>query len=213
MDAAITGAITAVHLDDESAVQRWFEVICATHDEMTEAGETEWDRFAEALAEGADAAGVGRAVAEEFCQHVRRTESDPLDTIRRLREFGTDLPAWYRQLTTPDAAAAGSGGYEEAGWNAFLAANGPRWNGTDDSWTQFREWFAYEAAQQGFGEPANAFLTYAESEGDKAAVFAQYGIQVSGRNEADPGAYPALKEGDTGEWVDYLDAMLTSKGF
>lgn len=25
--------------------------------------------------------------------------------------------------------------------------------------------------------------------------------------------FPSVKEGDSGEWVEYLDAMLTSKGF
>ena len=49
---------------------------------------------------------------------------------------------------TADTASAG-GGYDEAAWQAFLAENGPRWDGTDDSWQPFREWFAYTAAAQG----------------------------------------------------------------
>jgi hypothetical protein len=29
----------------------------------------------------------------------------------------------------------------------------------------------------------------------------------------DVSKYPDLQPGETGEWVDYLDAMLTSKGY
>jgi hypothetical protein len=162
----------------------------------------------------------GRDIAERFVAYLQSNDSSPLETVGKMREYGTELTALHRDLTAEESAAVDeSGGYDEASWNAFLAENGVRWNGTEDAWAQFAEWFAYQADQQGLAAPANAFIAYTESQGDKAGVFAQYGIQVNttGDNDgaavADTSNYPALKEGDTGEWVDYLDAMLTSKGF
>ncbi len=216
MDAAVTGAITAVQLDDESLAQQWFELICATYDSIVENDDVEWTTFTDMLLDGSGTAGLGRDIAEQFVAYLQANDSSPLETVGKMREYGNDLPALHRDLTAESTAVAESGGYDNSSWNAFLAENGPRWNGTDDAWAQFAEWFAYQADQQGLAEPADAFIAYAESQGDKAGVFAQYGIQVTaaGANDgADTSNYPALNEGDTGEWVDYLDTMLTSKGF
>jgi hypothetical protein len=214
MDAAVTGAITAVHLDDEGAAQRWFALICETYDKTIDAGAAEWPSFTAALLEAASGGGVGADLVEQFVEHLQLTDSTPFETVGRLRELGTDLPAWHRELTAKEPGAE-SGGYDESAWQAFLAEHGARWDGADSTWDQFREWFVYTATEQGLGEPAAAFVAYAESQPDKVAVFAQYGLSIAGAEAAatDTSTYPRLKEGDTGEWVDYLDTMLTSKGF
>jgi hypothetical protein len=74
--------------------------------------------------------------------------------------------------------AEGSAIYRDAGqpqqedheaWNSFLAQHGPRWDGTEESWQPFRDWFLYYADQSQVGESARGFIAYAES-GDKVNV-------------------------------------------
>jgi hypothetical protein len=71
-------------------------------------------------------------------------------------------------------------GYDEAAWQAFLAENGSHWDGTEGSWDQFREWFLYAAAQQGFGTPTTALVSYLDGltvEG-RVETLTQYGVAV-----------------------------------
>ena len=50
--------------------------------------------------------------------------------------------------------------YDESAWNAYLATNGPYWDGTEESWAQFRDWFRYHAEEQGLGVPATGLLDF-----------------------------------------------------
>lgn len=216
MDAAMTGAITAAPLADGAEQQRWFDLVCETYDRL--AGQLEWSGFTEALREGAGAASIAADTVDRFVQYLDANDPAPIDTIGRLREVGQDLPAYYQQLAADTTAETPAEGYDEASWYAFLQENGARWDGTDAAWDQFVPWFCYEAEQQGLASPATAFVEYAASQPDKVAVFAQYGIQIPAGETAeespqDVSDFPDLREGDTGEWVDYLDAMLRSKGF
>ncbi len=65
-----------------------------------------------------------------------------------------------------------------AAWNGYLTQNGPAWDGAEESWQSFRDWFAYHAAAAGIGCSAEAFLAYAEAGPDKVAIFAEYGIAL-----------------------------------
>jgi hypothetical protein len=132
--------------------------------------------------------------------------------------------------TQADQAAA-STGYDEGAWHSFLSQNGPFWNGDDAAWGQFRTWFQYQADQQGLTDPATGFLSFVEGQQDKRSAFEQYGVHIaapatnatsantsagSGTAAAqtpDASTFPVTKPGDSGDWVDYLDAMLKSNGF
>lgn len=115
--------------------------------------------------------------------------------------------------------------YDPEAWNTFLAQNGPHWSGDDTTWEHFRTWFADQAGRQGLADPAAGFLTYVESQQDKTAAFAAYGVTIATSTSPgdgagsqplqtpDPSTFPETKPGDTGEWVAYLDAMLTSNGY
>jgi hypothetical protein len=101
--------------------------------------------------------------------------------------------------------------YDESAWNTFLAEHGPYWNGEDASWEAFRTWFLYKAEQRNLADPAKAFLAHADS--DRRGVLAQYGVTVAQPAPVDVTSHPPLTRGDTGEWVEYLDDMLTRNGF
>jgi hypothetical protein len=71
-----------------------------------------------------------------------------------------------RPLDAPGAASPATGepgqGEDPGAWNGYLARNGPRWDGTEPSWAQFRDWFLYDAAANGVSESAAGFITLAE---------------------------------------------------
>lgn len=110
---------------------------------------------------------------------------DAADVLTQARAGPEYLTARYLQLaeaaagTDEDEQAVAEASAENAGdWDAYLAQCGSEWDGTEDSWPAFREWFAYHGETAGVATFAQAFLVYAEESGDKAAVFAEYGIAV-----------------------------------
>jgi hypothetical protein len=85
------------------------------------------------------------------------------------------------QQESGQQAGGQQAGYDEQAWQAFLAENGPRWDGTEGSWDQFRQWFAYYAGQQGLGTPATALLDYLATQptAERITTFAQYGVTIT----------------------------------
>lgn len=211
MDTAVQNAIVAIRLP-EAVVQPWFELICDTYGRLT-GEERDWDDFVRLLTERAMAASVDNGLVDQFVRRMADIDSAPIDTVGHLVEYGSQLPLLHQELT---ADTTHGGGYDESAWQGFLAEHGVRWNGEDTAWPEFRTWFLYEAGQRNLTEPATGFITYVEGVSDKAAAFAQYGVHIATRAHdpaPDVSAFPETKPGDSGEWVTYLDAMLTSNGF
>jgi hypothetical protein len=134
-----------------------------------------------------------------------------MDTVGRMVEVADELPVFYRQLV--EGESGNDAGYDESAWHAFLTENGVRWDGTDASWDQFTAWFLYEAEQQGLRAPAAGFVGYVAGQSDKVAAFAEYGVTVAASENQAAQDFPEVKRGDSGEWVEYLDTMLTRHGF
>jgi hypothetical protein len=214
MDANVAGAITAVQLDSADQLELWFRTIRQTNEQL---GEPTWEQFAETLPVDAESAGIGRDVADGFIEYLNANTSAPMDTVLAMVEYGDSLPELHTQLVAEGEPA--DEGYDEAAWQEFLAEYGPRWDGDESSWEGFKQWFLYTADQQGLAVPANQFVIYVENQQDKVATFEQYGVRLATAEPAEAEAspdlstYPEIQEGDSGEWVDYLDAMLKSKGF
>ena len=157
----------------------------------------------------------------------QRAESTQQPAAQEQGDQQTDTSGQRASDGDSDPASTG---YDPDAWTAFLNENGPRWNGDDSVWEQFRDWFAYVAGQQGLADPAEGFLTYVEGQQDKVAAFAAYGVTITPSTDTgsvgggagadaepsqapDVSTFPETKPGDSGEWVDYLDTMLTSNGF
>jgi len=202
-------AMTAVALAPDER-QVWFQVLCDLDADLT------WDQAEPALTTSAAAAGVGTDTVEEFLRVVAN-DSDPMSVLAELRAAGPDLleDTYLAATAGPDTTDPAAGGeVDEAAWTEFLHSHGARWNREEDAWPQFRDWFLYEADQRGLGDPARAFVEYAES-GDKTQTFADYQVPYPDVATAEPdvSAYPEVTEGDQGEWVAYADALLSQAGY
>jgi hypothetical protein len=200
MDQRVIDAVSATPLSAATA-SGWYYALCAAYDTNS----AEWDGFAGELRQQAASAGFGSEVADEFVEHLGTRSGDPLETVREMYQYGPDQLAALHQQDTDDS-------YDPEAWLRFLSEYGAAWHGDEASWSAFTEWFHYEAGQVGLGTPAYEFVTYVESQPDKIVAFAQYGI-IIGVAEEPASSYPELREGDSGDWVDYLDQMLASQGF
>jgi hypothetical protein len=87
-------------------------------------------------------------------------------------------------------------------WNAYLKENGPRWDGTEEHWQQFRDWFLYSADLNHVGQSAHGFIELAEKSSDKRAVFAEYGITLPATAAPDSAGQPQPEDPEA--WNAYL---------
>lgn len=227
IDAALAAAISAAPPDDPHG---WFAAVRETYDQFSASGEeVSLAGFAHALAARVGEYGFAPETATQFADYLEAYDPAPLNTIARMCALGDALPAAYQQLAqggdVAGATAEPAQDGTDAAWNAFLAEHGPRWDGEESSWEAFKQWFLYQADQGGVAIPANSFVIYVENQADKAAVFAQYGVTIASSPAAattdateaapvvDTSAFPPVQEGDSGEWVKYLDEMLKSSGY
>lgn len=99
------------------------------------------------------------------------------------------------QQCTP-AATADPAAYDDNAWYAFAAENLALWDGTEESWTQFAEWFAYQAGEQSLGVPAKALVDQLTgmSNADRIATIAQYGVTIAAPAAPEDPAIRAMME-------------------
>jgi len=93
-------------------------------------------------------------------------------------------------------AGGQAAGYDEQAWQAYLAGNGSQWDGAEESWDQFQQWFAYYAGQQGLAAPATALLDYltALPAAQRIDTLAQYGVTIT-----PPAGEPSAPEAGTSQ--------------
>jgi hypothetical protein len=180
----MTVVLTAVPLNDYSVAQQWFRLLCETY--ADDPPDT-WDTYVATLADRAPEV----ATVQAFAEYVTAYVPDPLDALRALTEYGDTLADHYFAVTQRAEETQQDTAYDEADWNAFLAENGPLWAGTEDTWSPWREWFAYTATERGLTEPATAFLTWLDTQPDKVAAFAAYGVVITPPEE--PSVEPELE--------------------
>jgi hypothetical protein len=146
-------------------------------------------------AKGALAEWVGRLDDLPEGERAGLLGSDQLfeDSSALLYQYAGQVDA--QQPDAPDQ------GYDEQAWNGYLLENGTAWDGTDESWPGFREWFLYYAREGGVGEPAEGLLAYLDGmpADQRVGVFARYGVAIEIRSSAQPptlSPVPAEAEGE-----------------
>lgn len=89
------------------------------------------------------------------------------------------------------AAAAGQS-YDEHAWQDYLARSGTQWDGTQESWEPFAQWFLYYAGESGVQAPATALIDYLTplSAAERITELARYGVTIAPAAQ-EPAASPA----------------------
>jgi hypothetical protein len=164
--ATPAAATTAAPAYDEAVWQRFL----AENGPRWAGDEGSWQQFRDWFTYQADQAGVGRP-ATALMDHLG-TLAGP-ERIATFAQYGVRIAAPADQRSSYDAEA----------WRRVLTEHGPRWAGTDDTWMQFRDWFAYQADQAGVGQPANELLQRMAgmNAAERIAAFAEHGVQIAGQ--------------------------------
>ena len=165
-----------------STVDRWAVIYPPLREltaETVERPDTPWDdrrgRFLEKLGL---ADPTQDPVIDILVRHLDELPAAERDRLLRTERVYTMAYQLIEQSQPTDPVTAP---FDEAEWEAYLAANGPRWHGTDDGWAAFREWFVYHANAQGLGDPAVALLDYLEGLDvpGRIATLGQYGVLIA----------------------------------
>ncbi|GAB3431983.1 hypothetical protein [Actinophytocola sediminis] len=124
--------------------------------------------------------------------HLRELPEDDRTQVlgsEELERVAYDLLVRHTPADEPPAAE-----YDPAVWNEYLTTNGPSWNGTDESWREFADWFLYYAGERGVTEPATALIEYLATQPVPARIetFAQYGVAIQAPADAQPAAEAGL---------------------
>lgn len=189
MDDVLTDSIIALRDYPISNPELWFDLISQAYEDLERSPDgATLDDFARDFIGLAGIEGF-RDAAEEFVRYAEFAGG--IEFVRLVsREDRATMLAEFERLRAdepvdePDDAADDAGDdYDPDAWDTLLAEYGPDWNGDEDNWQPFREWFLYQAEQQGLTTVATDFLDYAEGEPDKTAFFAQYGIVVGADHE------------------------------
>lgn len=138
------------------------------------------------------------------------SDTDDLDTLAydliQIEEIAPADGGTGTAEHIPEPAEAATEGYDEAAWNQYLATNGPSWDGSEENWSAFREWFLYHAAEQGFSEPATGLLDYLQgmAVAERITTFAQYGVTIAAHSGGE-----AKSDEDTAAMLDELSELTS----
>lgn len=175
-------------------VDQFLEQIHPALDALAESQEP-WQDRREAFVRQLGALGLSDdPLTAQLMERLDSVSDDERATMLAGREFGLSEAPVEEQASGQPGQAAGGGaaggpGYDEQAWQAYLAQNGPSWDGSRDSWGQFRQWFLYYADERGLQEPATGLMEYldGQSADERVSTLAQYGVSIAqGSQEDEP---------------------------
>jgi hypothetical protein len=119
---------------------------------------------------------------EERGNHVSsgELESHAYDLVKQHAASQPDAGDGQATATGQQGQASGPG-YDEGTWQSYLQGNATQWNGSQETWDQFAQWFIYYAQDIGVGEPATALIQYLGqlSPEQRISELARYGVTIS----------------------------------
>jgi hypothetical protein len=144
------------------------------------------------------AAATRDSVADELLTWLDELSDSDRSAILNSDDLAGHVYQWLTRQLPPEQQPAAPptpapAAYDETAWYAHLAQNGRQWNGTEESWGAFREWFLYYAADAGFTTPATQLLDYLQpmAAADRVTTLGQYGVTIQAPVPAEPAPVPA----------------------
>jgi hypothetical protein len=227
MDQVLAAVLRIVHDSDVRDPELLFTVISEVYEEVESSVDgANLAAFRTRFTERAGQDGFGPA-AEELTRHAEGNGG--VDVFRAVRDTSPrELLGELSQLDAGDPAGGDADEpYDEDVWRAFLAEYGESWDGQEENWQSFTDYFLYYAEEREVLGPARSFIELATEAGDRAAFFAGYGIDVTteggdGGAEPDPAAWEAFLteygiawDGKAENWdafVPYFQHYATERG-
>jgi hypothetical protein len=115
---------------------------------------------------------------------------------------------WLGAVVSVDASTPA---YDESAWQAYLTESGQAWNGTGQTWEQFRQWFVFHATERGLEDPATRLLDYLGQQAvtERISTLARYGVAI--KNADVPGEYVAAQGEMDDEGIDSMLGKLAAE--
>lgn len=226
MDQALGAVLRIVHDSDVREPELLFTVIGEVYGEVESSVDgVNFAAFSTRFTERAERDGFG-PVAQELTRYAE--SGGGIEVFRAVRDTGPrELLGELSRLDTGDRAGGDADEpYDEDVWRGFLAEYGESWDGQEENWQSFTEYFLYYAEERKVLGPARSFIEFATEASDRAAFFAGYGIDVTTEGgdgaEADPAAWEAFLteygiawDGKAENWdafVPYFQHYATERG-
>jgi len=120
-----------------------------------------------------------------FLHHLDELTDDQRTDLLRTEEADTVLYGYLEEFSDSESSESSESGT----WADFVATNAEYWDGEEDTWDTFREWFVYEAYQAGFGEPSAALFAELDTQDidSRIATFGREGGTVAKRKRGTDG--------------------------
>jgi hypothetical protein len=128
-------------------------------------------------------------VTEQMFKHLDGMSDDERKTHVSSKQFETVAYGFAQQHAasqeashgTSQAAAASGPGYDEQAWQNYLNTNATQWNGTEETWNQFTQWFLYYAEEHSVTTPATQLIDYLNPlpANQRITELARYGVTIT----------------------------------
>ncbi|EWC61646.1 hypothetical protein UO65_3004 [Actinokineospora spheciospongiae] len=197
MDQALDGALRVLLDHDVRDPELLFTVVVEVYQDLDSAGSSDFDALRAALLDRAAVEGFP-AAGEELARYAEGNGG--VELFRAAQDAGVaTLAAELRGMAAATEAEpeVDDTAYDEGEWAAFLQEYGPSWDGQEENWSGFVDYFLFYAAERGVAAPARSFVEYAADSGDRVGFFAGYGIAIA--TAAEPEAEP-----DPEVWAAFL---------
>jgi hypothetical protein len=144
---------------------------------------------------------------EAFLTHLDELPEEQRADLLRTEEADTVMYGYLEEYSDSSSESEESGESEEeyaeseetsesaipehdGTWAGFIAVNVPYWDGEEDTWDTFREWFVYHAAEAGFGDESAALFAELDTQDidSRIATFGRNGGTTTRRGGRGGGA-------------------------
>lgn len=143
-------------------------------------------------------------VTEQMFRHLDEMNDDERKNHVSSKQFETVAYEFAQQHAVTQetghgasqAAASSGPGYDEHAWQNYLNTSATQWNGTEETWNQFKQWFLYYAEEHGVTTPATQLIDYLNPlpANQRITELARYGVTIT-----PPQAPAAPQTGQPGE--------------
>ncbi len=162
-------------------------------------------------------------VTEQMFKHLDEMSDDERKNQLSSKQFETVAYGFAQEHAASQeqadhgASQGQAGGYDEQAWQNYLTTNATQWNGTEETWNQFTQWFLYYAEEHGVTTPATQLIDYLNPlpANQRITELARYGVTIAppqapaGPQASEPGqpeASPEAQQEVTGIMDDVLAA-------
>jgi hypothetical protein len=162
----------------DDAAQLFYAAKDAFERLAADGAERDWERYAREFEDlGLD------DVIYRLRQNAEVFGMDPGEIVAAFGESDpNELSAYYEQVAGARQGGEGDGSpeqeFDQAAWEQLLGQASAWWDGAEETWQQFVDYFVYQGTELGIAQAAQDLVDFVVNSGDKVEALRQYGVDV-----------------------------------